>query len=178
MPTRLLIFMLFSGRLLLSGEPPPKMPPAGVNGWPGKPYDKVVGYRFENTDHLSFIQDGELRIAKLDQQKRKETALSSGNVKTLLTASFEAEKPQGGALCYEPHHIFVFYAKTEPVGAIEICFQCLGAKCWPENKAIWWHTDFANISKLTSALGLGGFPANATKPAAPSSTNQLLDKLR
>ncbi|MDZ4401960.1 hypothetical protein [Prosthecobacter sp.] len=130
-------------------------PPAGINGWPNKPYDKVVGYQFANPDHISFIEDGVLALDKLKELKRKETVLNADQTAALLKATFEEEKTPGGALCYDPHHIIVFYFDDKPVGAIEICFHCTGARCWPQNKAVWWHTNFNEIGKLTISLGLG-----------------------
>ncbi len=130
-------------------------PPAGINGWPNKPYDKVVGYQFTNPGHISFIEDGSLNLGKLKELKHKDSTLNVDQTATLLKAAFEADKAPGGALCYDPHHIIVFYSHDKPIGAIEICYQCLGVRCWPENKAIWWHTNFNEFGKLTIALGLG-----------------------
>jgi len=130
-------------------------PPAGINGWPHKAYDKVVGYQFANPDHVSFPKDGTLALENLKDLKRKESVLNADQSTALLKAAFETDAPSGGMLCYDPHHLIVFFSEDNPVGAIEICFSCWGIRSWPENKAIWWHTSLNDIGKLTTALGLG-----------------------
>ncbi|MBE7493650.1 MAG: hypothetical protein HS117_01740 [Verrucomicrobiaceae bacterium] len=140
-------------------------PPAGINGWPDKPYDKVVGYQFANPEKGSFIVNGSLDLDKLPDLKRKESVLTEKQVTELLEATFATGSNRSGALCYDPHHIIVFYSKSNPVGAIEICFQCSGVRSWPENKATWWHTNFGDLGKITTSLGLGTDPPSEQKPA-------------
>lgn len=149
------VFFCIPAELAWCQEEKFTLPPAGINGWPNKPYDKVIGYQFANPEHKSLVDNGALTLENLKELKRKEAVLNADQSTALLKAAFESEQFPGGALCYDPHHIIVFYLEDKAVGAVEICFHCSGARCWPENKAIWVHTSFNELAKLTMSLGLG-----------------------
>jgi hypothetical protein len=168
MNPKIVILLLTWVSLAWSEEAKFTPPPAGINGWPNKEYDKVVGYQFANPEETSFIKDDALNLEKLTGSKRKESALSNTQTNELLKATFEADLNGSGLMCYNPHHIIVFYSDDKPVAAIEICFQCSGVRTWPDHKARWWHTSFNDLAKLTTALGLGTSAPAADKTPAKS----------
>lgn len=134
--------------------------PAGhqVHGWPGKEYDRVVGYQFFNP-HGPFREDSpvlgdEVRGEQLTKVKRKEVVLKPDQTTRLLKSALFSSDNGAPAACYYPHHIFVFYKGDAAVAAIEVCFHCNGKKTWPpaENAV---GTDYPALATLSGELGLG-----------------------
>ena len=128
-------------------------------GWPVAKYDKVVGYQFVNYGYStsSPLADskGRLTLTRLNEVKRKEAVLSNQQVNALVDAIFIPDKePVSHAVCYDPHHIFVFYSKGDPVAAFEVCFRCMNSNCRPASRR---ETDvnYARLTQLCMELGLG-----------------------
>jgi len=136
-----------------------EIPAKSVNGWPGMPYSRVIGYSFDNPhskdDVFTLLRDDKLNEAQLKEFKTKEAPLNAAQVERLLNAAFSSKIRILGAACYEPHHVFVFYDRdAKPVAAIEICFHCDKLVSLPE-KDTDWHHDFAALARLSWELGLG-----------------------
>ncbi len=122
--------------------------------WPHVAYDKVIGYHFENPNHSTFVAEAVTAstVAGLSKVKTQEVTLDDKQAKELLAATFDAAKPVSLAFCYDPHHVFVFYAKDTPVAAIEVCFHCITVQCWPKDELV-HHNDFVKLNGLCQALG-------------------------
>ncbi|MFO1484598.1 MAG: hypothetical protein U1F71_14650 [Verrucomicrobiaceae bacterium] len=161
------LFCLIAGAVLCScsSKPPPldasKIPPTRGVGhrWEGRDFDRVVGYRFVDFEWTSLIryQSNELDIESLQRGKRNEAILSGPETEQLMDAIFGAHPKSDAAMCYQPHHIFIFFAKDQPIGAFEICFQCLQSRAWPKNN-LNVNESFAKLAALCKQLGLGVKP--------------------
>lgn len=128
-------------------------------GWPSSRYDKVVGYQFVNysSTSSSALADtkGRLTLARLDEVKRREAVLSNQQIDRLIDAVFIPDKePASHAVCYDPHHIFVFYFKGRPVAAFEACFRCMNSNCRPPSKQR-IDVNYSKLAELCLELGLG-----------------------
>jgi len=74
--------------------------------------------------------------------------LSNIQIKRLIKALSTDKEDQYGALCYMPHHGFVFYNKQgKAIGHIELCFQCGNVDSSPKKLAAreW---DWVEMKKL------------------------------
>ena len=165
----------------------------GAYKWPSVPYSKVVGYQFEIPklpDDL--LIDGSLDTEKLKLYTIKSAELDKEQAVQLLGAVLEPQSPIGPALCFSPHHVFVFYAEDQaPVAAVEICFGCMQVKTWPHAVRSSVGHDFEALASLAVELGLGLGSTHsevslkdyldtvhASLNPTPSSTAPLLKPLR
>jgi len=79
--------------------------------------------------------------------------LNSQQVKRLLKAEARRFKSRAVAGCYDPHNAFVFYdAEKKPVAFLEICFDCIGSRAFPEDAQC--DPDFYALAVLCSELKL------------------------
>jgi|UniRef100_UPI0037841753 hypothetical protein len=126
--------------------------------WPSKSYDEVRGYQFTNPSGPlvwpSPVLGATLNSAALEKLKRRESALNADQTRILLDATFSDRFEGVPAGCYFPHHVFVFYSKQKPVGAIEVCFMCAGKRCWPDQPKD-SKTNYPQLEKLAKELGIG-----------------------
>lgn len=76
--------------------------------------------------------DEPLEVKVLTARKTKEARLTPEQAKGVI-ATASADVPRLPPMeCYQPHHVFVFYSKTEkPVACLEVCFTCNAAKLRP-----------------------------------------------
>lgn len=94
----------------------------------------------EGTPHHSNVT-GDGIVLSPEQQTRLLRALRHGK-------DFES------ALCYQPHHAFVFYRGGKPVAAAELCLMCAGSRYRPNHGGT---PDFKALSQLVAELGLPDF---------------------
>jgi len=132
--------------------------------WTPPKYAKVVGYRFrvpgEDSKEpipsgFSLLKNGTLDAAQLKRLALKSVELHPEHIRSLIT-DVNAKEPTLPAACYDPHHIFVFYADSgAAVAAIEVCFSCNGIRALPDiAEPRWYRHDFVGFAKLTDDLGL------------------------
>ncbi len=133
--------------------------------WPAKGYTKVVGYRFKIPSDdakgpvpsgFSLLTKAGLDAKQLANLTIKSSELSPAQVAKLEKATFSITHRSEPAACYDPHHIFVFYAKDGTVtNAIEVCFSCTGLATIPSTtEEQWYRHDFVALAYLADELGL------------------------
>lgn len=133
--------------------------------WPAKDYSKVVGYRFKIPSDdakgpvpsgFSLLTKAGLDAKQLANLTIKSAELSPAQVARLEKATFSTTHRTEPASCYDPHHIFVFYAKDGTVtNAIEVCFSCTGVATIPATTEEQWYChDFVALTYLADELGL------------------------
>ena len=129
--------------------------------------DKVIGVRFvipgekpENTVGYGFSLlegDGEVNISDLERIGVKTAELNREQISKLISAVYEYDKPIPGALCYRPHHIFLFYDEDdELVNSVEVCFECTQIRTSPpidETGLLGY--DFKTLALLCDEIGIG-----------------------
>ena len=96
----------------------------------------------------------QLDMAYLQKMKRNEAVLSETQIDQLMDAIFGTHPKSDVAMCYEPHHIFIFFANDQPVGAFEFCFQCLQYRAWPK-RDIGVNESYEKLAALCKKLSLG-----------------------
>ncbi|WP_345738679.1 hypothetical protein [Prosthecobacter algae] len=134
-------------------------------GWPPEGRARVVGYRYDipsgsySADllyHKSGSDQYRLHHTKLVELARASKDLTVQQTNRLLKATFNSEGHTGFGACYQPHHLFVFYAPDGSVSqAIEICFECRMITVAPVPSG--GHQPRANLKELAvlcSELGL------------------------
>jgi hypothetical protein len=146
------------------------LPPEKQVFWPRVKYDRVIGYQYANPWKLDgLIFNGDLLFDRLPHLKALEKELSKEQAHKLLQITFTRVNGQPGALCYMPHHLFVFYEGQKAVAAIDVCFECDKIKCWPPED-VWKTTSFAELKSLCVELGLG--------TDAPKNEGNIIDEYR
>ena len=81
----------------------------------------VYDYKQE-PKNMSLLKDGRLHTGIINTGGSK---LSDDQIKRLKKALVSSEPRQAGALCYMPHHGFIFFdSRGKAMGHIELCFQC------------------------------------------------------
>lgn len=146
------------------------LPPEKQVFWPRAKYDRVVGYQYANPWKLDgLIFNGNLLSDRLPHLKTQEKELSKEQSHKLLQITFARTNNQLGALCYMPHHLFVFYEGQKAVAAIDVCFKCDKITCWPSEE-VWKTTSFAELKSLCVELGLG--------TDAPKNEDKVIDEYR
>jgi hypothetical protein len=100
-------------------------------------------------------------VAALSTRLVKSRALNHDAAEGLLRGTTNGTKRHPIAVCYEPHHLFVFYGyEGHPVAAIEVCFSCNRVKMTPEVRvgrgAIgpFETADLAGLAKIATEAGL------------------------
>jgi hypothetical protein len=141
---------------------PPKTPLShqGIRTWEGRVFDRVVGYRFADSPEWRSVLRMDLHqldMAYLQKMKRNEAVLSEAQIDQLMDAIFGPHPPPNLAICYEPHHIFIFFANDQPVGAFEFCLQCGQYRAWPD-KTLHINESYQKLAALSRQLGLGVKP--------------------
>ncbi len=124
--------------------------------WQGQNFDRVVGYNFTDLPTWSTIvctRSGKLNLAGLRDVKHKKVVLSAAQIDELFDAIFGKHSPPAHAMCYEPHHIFIFFEKDQPVGAFEICFRCSDYRAWP-CRTMKVNESYPKLNALCKKLGL------------------------
>lgn len=123
----------------------------GEKQWPGVEFTEVKGYIYSvnpltGTD---IVSDG-----KLNPSVEKVVRLSPKQVPRIALAIHEQEKGGVVALCYEPHHAFVYFDKLgRPVAWMELCYKCnqwSSFPALPENKIV----KLPALTPLCRELGL------------------------
>jgi hypothetical protein len=125
----------------------------------------VIGYRFKipSDDVEGPVPSGFTLLTKTGLNEKllkkltiKSAKLSSDQVSKLMKATFSASERSSPAACYDPHHIFVFYAEDGSVtNAIEVCFYCTGVSTRPPIKEEdWYRHDFLALARLADECGL------------------------
>ena len=124
--------------------------------WPEKPYDTVIGYQFANPWGIGGLlpEKGTIELDDLRWLQARSVKLEKPHVDFLLKNTFASENKSPTAACYEPHHVFVFYAKGVAVAAVELCFLCNQAYCWPDAKTA-KTVNFPALRHLCTLLKLG-----------------------
>jgi hypothetical protein len=142
----------------LTTTAPSQLPAKGVNGWPNVAFTRVEGFQFETESDkknaFGFLTGSEPRLGELKNHVRAQAMLSVTQTERLLVGVFDSTENQVGSRCYNPHHIFVFYAADLPVAAVEVCFECKGVRTWP-SVPTGLYTNYADIERLSKELRLG-----------------------
>lgn len=128
--------------------------------WPDKKFDCVVGYLFVNPPgEGSPFLDGKngLDLTHLGELKRRGIELDAAYTEELFKAIDSNESPSNSFLCYDPHHIFVFYSRQRAIAAFEVCFLCSATRSWPAqpSRAV---PSYRKLSDLCNRIGLGVNP--------------------
>lgn len=166
-PAQVNLMMLAVAMLCSCSSPPvpPTLskttpPHASSRQWQGRSFDKVVGYRFaDSAEWRSVIRLDlhQLDMAYLQKMKRNEAVLTEEQTDELMDAIFSKHPPSFVAICYEPHHIFVFFSKAQPVGAFEFCLQCHQYRAWPK-RDLAVNESYVKLASLCRKLRLGVKP--------------------
>ena len=87
---------------------PPSPAPGTKVAWPNVNYTEVRAYCYDYTAEKasSFFVNGRMHVGVKDAAGVK---LSPDQTKQLLTALTVSHDKQKRAVCYKPHHAFVFY---------------------------------------------------------------------
>jgi len=87
----------------------------------------------------------------------KTVRLSDDEIQKLLSLVTGENRPRLGAMCYEPHHGFIFYDSAgKVVGHLEICLMCNGYYSYPrKGLSRWWDLD--GLEKLIKDKGLPAY---------------------
>ncbi|MGJ8726755.1 MAG: hypothetical protein ACSHYB_19580 [Roseibacillus sp.] len=79
--------------------------------------------------------------------------LTSEQVEKLKRAVTVEQPPHPIAMCFNPHHAFLFYGETgDIVGQIDICFMCSNYSGLPDGYAEYWSLD--RLKALFKELGM------------------------
>ena len=138
-----------------------------ASNWTVPSFTKVIGFRFQepeghdDRDEFSLLDDNLYKRADLNGCAVAGKALTNEQVDQLLAAAFTEKVLDGGAACYGPHHIFIFYADNDRiVGAIEVCFGCNNMAQLPATgktyEQMLGHHDFIALARLSAELGIWG----------------------
>ncbi len=129
---------------------------AKPTNWPEKSYDMVIGYQFANPWGCGGLlpEKGIIELDDLRWLQARSIKLEKPQVEFLLKNTFASENQSPPAGCYEPHHIFVYYSKGEPIAAIELCFRCNQVHCRPEADTF-KTANFPELRHLCALLKLG-----------------------
>lgn len=141
--------------------PKSSLPAAGIRRWEGRTFDRVVGFRFLGLQFVGLpgarnvvrADSKPLDMAGLRLAKRQEAVLSESETDQLMDAILGDHPVVDRAMCYEPHHIFIFFSKDRPIGAFEICFQCQQSTAWPR-RDLHVTESYAKLATLCKKLGL------------------------
>lgn len=98
--------------------------------WPHVPYTEVRAFAWKSDRAGHTVILPKHRPAKGALQP-KGVLLSQPQTALLLEAQARRMQPRPAAMCYTPHHAFIFYQEGKPVAHIEICLDCLGARVSP-----------------------------------------------
>jgi len=126
--------------------------------WPGVKYAKIVGYRFKDPDlqpNGGFLKKADIDMAELKNRTVKTATLSSDQATNLLKAISGTRKHVPRAMCYNPHHLFLFIDENNKVvAAFEFCLECGGERFTsPLDKTK--IPDFRAIAKVCEDCGIG-----------------------
>lgn len=122
--------------------------------WHFSGFSEVRAFRLNWDDKYAFDriinQDGSLNVTRMP---KKGVLLTNKQVGQLEAAVTGVHPDHPVALCFYPHHAFVFYNDSrEIVGHINVCFLCSNYSGEPKGFADNWNLD--ELRKLISDLGL------------------------
>ena len=152
--------------------------------WPQTPYAKVIGYSFKGPEMTSVLTKSGIDVEMLKRFTVATVGLSKSQVDRLLGAVRKPEEAFPEMLCYDPHHVFVFYSESdEEVAAIEVCFTCNGILTWPDAGMVrllsGLRCDLPTLARLANELGLGlGSPEMTLPKYLQKLKRQQADQLR
>lgn len=131
----------------------PASPAPGTKvDWPNVTYTEVRAYCYDYTAEKasSFFINGRMHAGVKDAAGVK---LSPVQTQRLLAALTISQDKQKRAVCYKPHHAFVFYnAAGKPAAVFEMCFGCNKFIATPGG--VPEYIDYNALVKLTQELGL------------------------
>ena len=134
--------------------------------WPGVPYSTVRAYAWplDQNEETVVLPGLKLRRGML---KNSGAVLTADQRARLLTAQQRRAGARPQAACYVPHNAFVFFdAKGKPVAFLELCFDCLGSRTFPDDPNC--DPDFIALAKIFAEqkLPFGRFKSFAEFQAA------------
>ena len=126
-----------------------------VELWPNQPFKYVVAYCynpfFDTRGSSITFADGSLHSGVIRATTVRLDATQIIELRKIL--STDTNSACGGALCYDPHHAFVFYDGDWKVTAsVDVCFLCSDYKSRPQR--ISGAIDLTALKKFCSQLGL------------------------
>lgn len=95
--------------------------------WPEKPFEYVVAYCYnpfyDNRGTAITYDDGSIHEGVIRSTTVRLSPDQTSALRKILSTDMDSERV--GALCYDPHHAFVFYdAEWKVTASIDICFLC------------------------------------------------------
>ncbi len=131
----------------------PASPAPGTQvSWPNVAFTEVRAYCYDYTAEKasSFFINGRMHAGVKDPAGVK---LSPAQTQRLLSVLTISQDKQKRAVCYKPHHAFVFYnASNKPVAVFEMCFGCNKFVSTPRGTPE--YIDYNALVLLTKELGL------------------------
>ena len=131
------------------------------DGWAHENFSKVVGYRFGGSGgsgdgYFTLCRDQKINLEELKQMASVEAELKPDQTTRLLNAVLGDADGISHVACYNPHHIFVFYAADGTARrAVEVCFECNGVQTVPRLPEDQFQKyDLVSLAKLCDQLGL------------------------
>jgi hypothetical protein len=123
--------------------------------WPTNSYVEVKAYVFnlESQMDVRFLNGTNLNADVFNADGAR---LNQTQVKELLKAITGKHPEHMVALCYNPHHAFVFFDSTgKPVASFEICFECSNYYWQPQRSLNKYnYIDIKSVRKIVQELGL------------------------
>jgi hypothetical protein len=139
---------------------------AHAGEWPGVAYTEIRAYAWPLEQNESTVILPALKVRR-GTLKSSGGTLSAEQQGRLLKAQQRTATPRPQAACYVPHNAFVFYdAHGKAVAFMEICFDCLGVRVFPEDAGC--DPDFIALAKIFAEkkLPFGRFKTFAEFQAA------------
>ena len=122
---------------------------AGEKAWPGVDFTEVKAYHWPVKMNTESLIDKNFKLLK-GVVNPKGISLSNEQVTMLRKSAIGKHPDHPVAACYIPHNLFVFYKDKKPVAYLEICFDCLGYRTYPESKSE--NLDVLTIAKICQQL--------------------------
>lgn len=122
---------------------------AGEKAWPGVDFTEVKAYHWPVKMDTKSLIDKKFKLLK-GVVNPKGIVLSKEQVTMLRKSAIGKHPAHPAAACYIPHNLFVFYKDKKPVAYLEICFDCLGYRTYPESKSE--NLDVLTIAKICQQL--------------------------
>ncbi len=129
-------------------------------GWPPH-FVEVRGYSYNRVKptgdrmYYPLFEDGQLSRTVINKAGAR---LSASQVQRLLKATTGKHPFVTHAMCFNPHHGFVFYdAANKPVAWVEVCFECSNIEYSPGGRNT-CRADFTALLALSKELRLPHTP--------------------
>lgn len=128
------------------------------------------------------VESGRLDIAALVGRVQKQARLEAGDGKDLVNALLDTREQLNQHACYLPRHLVVFYSpKGQPLGVVEVCFECENYKMHPSGAMhVQSLGDLLAVARILHKAGLplgDKFPTLAVYEESLKKSREQLRKL-